>query len=192
MKLNKTEALRYLGVYKAEPDSATDALIEQVYGEISKKISPKCVYKKYDIKVIDKTVAIAGQTIASERLANHLAGCDFAYLFAATLGIGADNAVRTYSTGQMSKTAAAQAVCAALIEDYCDEMQEIIAKTEREAGYLLRSRFSPGYGDFSLGFQKPLLNLLSAAKTVGITLTDGLLMIPTKSVTAVIGAVKAD
>ena len=52
----------------------------------------------------------------------------------------------------------------------------------------LRPRFSPGYGDFSLDCQKDIIRALEAEKTVGVTLTDSLLMTPSKSVTAVIGA----
>ena len=54
-------------------------------------------------------------------------------------------------------------------------------------GLYLRPRFSPGYGDFPLSCQEGLLNGLQAGKRIGITLTEGSLMMPSKSVTAVIG-----
>ena len=48
-------------------------------------------------------------------------------------------------------------------------------------------RFSPGYGDFDLKYQKDILEYLDANKKIGISLTDSLMMIPTKSITAIIG-----
>jgi cobalamin-dependent methionine synthase I len=51
----------------------------------------------------------------------------------------------------------------------------------------LRPRFSPGYGDLSLSVQSDLLNVLDARRNIGLTLSDSLMMIPQKSVTAIVG-----
>ncbi len=51
----------------------------------------------------------------------------------------------------------------------------------------LRFRFSPGYGDLPLAFQRQLLDALQADRRIGIGLTDTLLMTPSKSVSAIIG-----
>ena len=61
-------------------------------------------------------------------------------------------------------------------------------KSEYEArGMYLMPRFSPGYGDLRLDHQKDWFRLLDISKQIGIELTDSLLMVPTKSVTALIG-----
>lgn len=81
------------------------------------------------------------------------------------------------------------------------QAMEVIAKiryshrgapcTIREIGpRYLRPRFSPGYGDFPLDCQQRLLDSLEAGKRIGIKLTDSLLMMPSKSVTAVMGVSK--
>ena len=73
------------------------------------------------------------------------------------------------------------------MEEYCDQVcQDLKARYEKE-GLYLRPRFSPGYGDFPLNCQPQILHGLEAGKRVGITLTEGFLMMPTKSVTAVMG-----
>ena len=64
-----------------------------------------------------------------------------------------------------------------------------IAK-ELDAGLYLRPRFSPGYGDFSILHQKELLQMLEAPKKIGLTLTEGYMLTPTKSVTALLGMSK--
>ena len=80
-----------------------------------------------------------------------------------------------------------QAASAAAIEAYCNEENERLREAARKEGYYLRPRFSPGYGDFDLSFQRQMFEALKAQKTVGITLTESLMMLPSKSVTAVIG-----
>ncbi|MBP3731219.1 MAG: hypothetical protein J6I40_07110, partial [Mailhella sp.] len=49
------------------------------------------------------------------------------------------------------------------------------------------SRFSPGYGDFALEHQRDFARFLDMPRNAGISLSDTLLMTPSKSVTAVIG-----
>ena len=87
----------------------------------------------------------------------------------------------------MARAVVMQAAAAALIEEVCDRNFESWRKEYEEKGLYLRPRFSPGYGDFPLSVQKDLLGGLEAGKRLGITLTEGGLMMPSKSVTAVIG-----
>jgi len=54
-------------------------------------------------------------------------------------------------------------------------------------GYdLLPTRFSPGYGDMPLSFQRVLFTQLDAGR-LGVALTDGNMLSPEKSVLAVCG-----
>ena len=57
-------------------------------------------------------------------------------------------------------------------------------------GETLVRRYSPGYGDLPLAAQRDLLGFLDAPRTVGVALTDALLMVPSKSVSALIGVKK--
>jgi hypothetical protein len=56
----------------------------------------------------------------------------------------------------------------------------------------MRPRFSPGYGDFDLSVQTNICDVLKTGKTIGVTLTDSLLMMPSKSVTAVVGLFRTE
>ena len=80
---------------------------------------------------------------------------------------------------------AGQAICAALIESYCNEI-EVEIKKEFSESYL-KSRFSPGYGDWDLSAQAEILDMLATAKQIGLSYTSGMMLSPLKSVTAVIG-----
>ena len=64
-------------------------------------------------------------------------------------------------------------------------------RRELAEGETLVPRYSPGFGDFPLSAQREILSVLDAARAIGVSLTDTLLMVPSKSVSAVIG-VKED
>ena len=48
-------------------------------------------------------------------------------------------------------------------------------------------RFSPGYGDLPITLQNQLLDLLDAPRRVGLTASASHILIPRKSVTAILG-----
>ena len=76
-----------------------------------------------------------------------------------------------------------QAIGAERVESLCDLLNGEIAGNSA----LLKSRFSPGYGDFPIRFQKEIFSVLQCSKNVGVHLNESLFMSPSKSVTAVIG-----
>lgn len=182
MRFNQSEALRYLGAGKN--NHAAEVLVDTVYLKMRNEVQPRNILLKFSCQVFaDKVVLGNGTELISKDLARHLKGCGEVLLLAATLGIKADNAIRRLAVGSVAEGAAAQAVAAALIEEYCDEVQ---SKAET-GGLQQRPRFSPGYGDWDLKEQKKLFALLDCSKKIGLTLTDGMMMVPSKSVTAVIG-----
>ena len=77
-----------------------------------------------------------------------------------------------------------QAIGAERIEKLCDVFCKDIAK-ERKT----KPRFSPGFGDLPLTIQKDIFAALDCGKNIGLSLTDSMLMSPTKSVTAIVGII---
>ena len=106
---------------------------------------------------------------------------------AVTLGPGPDRLVRRASVGRMSRALIYQAAAAAMTEAWCDEINERIRSEAARDGLYTRPRFSPGYGDLPLSVQKQISGLLNMPKEIGVSLTESLLMTPSKSVTALIG-----
>lgn len=134
-----------------------------------------------------ESLTIAGMVIKSSNLSRNLRDCETAYLMAATLGIGPDRLIARASVSRMSRAVILQAAAAAMIEAWCDEVNQMIIGEAAEQGLYCRPRFSPGYGDFSLEYQKDFAQILRIQKEIGVSLTESLLMMPSKSVTAVIG-----
>ena len=190
MEICQSEALRYLG-YRAnrQPDAQTLALLQETQVQLEAVLAPKSIYKEATLRRLSEgKTEIGGIVFQSRKLQTHLRDADRILLFAATLGAGADRLIRRFAAaGETAKAAAAQALGAAAIEGYCDELCAQIAEREEKNGYYLRPRFSPGYSDLPLEAQRDFFKLLDVTKRIGVTLTDQCMMLPTKSVTAFIG-----
>ena len=186
--MNTKEILRYLGYGRHEAKEQVLVLIEACVRELERAAVPKSIYKEYPLSFYgEEGIDCCAFQTCSKALKKNLKDCQSVLLFGATLGTGVDLLLHRYNRLEMSKAVVLQAAAAAMLEDYCDQMNEELEKKYEEKGLYLRPRFSPGYGDFSLECQPALLGCLEAGKRIGITLTDSLLMAPSKSVTAVIG-----
>lgn len=183
------EAIRYLGYGKHAVDEKTLALISDSFRNLEDAAGRKSIYRIFDLTRISETKFTVGEVeVESRSLGRNLMGCSKIILFGATLGTPVDRLITRTSLVDMAGAVVIQACAAALLEEYCDQCQmEIQEALEKEELYL-RPRFSPGYGDFDISFQAPLMRMLDCAKTIGLTMTDSYMMTPTKSVTAVIGA----
>ena len=178
--VNVSEALRYLGV--KTKDSLTELLVDECIKEIYKVAEPKAVYCETEITVDNDTVDFGFMRVKSEKLAKNLCGCYKAYVFCATLGIGVDRQFERLNRVSPAKAAVFSAVGSSLVEEFCDYVNETIVGEE-----VSKPRFSCGYGDFSLTHQSDILNILEAGKRLGVFLTESYMMVPVKTVTAVIG-----
>ena len=182
--IRKSEILRYLG-YRKDMEH-TDELIDQCIDELKKVINPQYVYKRFPVQRVDDMILIEGMSINSKALSKNLEGCNEVYLFAATVGIGVDQMIRRVEITNMAKAAIYQATGAEMVECVCDDLNDKLKEQAKEEHLYLKPRFSPGYGDTSLELQKDFERLLKMSE-IGIHLTESLLMVPSKSVTAFIG-----
>lgn len=188
MDMRTKEAVRYLGYGKCAVDDKTLQLIQESFEELEQIARKKFIYRIFELSTIDEnTFTIGNIMIRSKNLGTILKDCEEVILFATTLGIEVDRQIRKYELLGMSKAVVMQACATVVLEEFCDEMQEKLAGQLKRDEKFLRPRFSPGYGDFSILNQKDLLAMLEAAKQIGLTMTEGYMLTPTKSVTAVIG-----
>ncbi|MBQ7226400.1 MAG: Vitamin B12 dependent methionine synthase activation subunit [Clostridia bacterium] len=180
LKVNRGEAMRYLGV--KEDDCSLTELLDQGETDALSVSSPRAVYVKVPIAVEGKTVDFGFMKVESERLVKNLEGCNEAYVFCATLGISADRHYEKLARISQARAAVFSASCSSLIESFCDYVNGELARDKR-----CKPRFSCGYGDFCIKHQADILNVLEASKRLGVCLTDSYMMVPVKTVTAVIG-----
>ncbi|MCD8309278.1 MAG: Vitamin B12 dependent methionine synthase activation subunit [Clostridia bacterium] len=160
---------------------------EEVYAECEKMILPvlvpKACYRLFDISFCDEIIDLGFAKTNSHSLALNLKGCSKIALFAATVGAGVDRLIVKYNKLSPARAVILQAMGAAAIETWCDDLNSQITRTYGAT----KPRFSCGYGDLPLAMQRDIFPALNVTKNLGITLTQGDLMIPSKSVTAIIG-----
>lgn len=167
------EILRYAGCRQA--DEGVLALLNECLDEALPLLSYTVCFEEIDPKPF---------AAKSLQLARNLDGCERVVLMAATLGVGIDRLIAKYGRLSPVKALFLQAIGTERIEALCDAF---CAEIEQETGLCARPRFSPGYGDLPLDTQREVLVRLEAAKRLGVTLNDSLIMSPSKSVTAFVG-----
>lgn len=182
------EAIRYLGYGRHAVDERTLALVSESFGELEARARAKSIYRIFEcIHLGGDKLQIGKMKITSRSLVRNLKGCKDVVVFGATLGTEVDFLMKKYSLTDMTRAVVLQACAAAYLEEYCDGLQNRIARELEAEGQWLRPRFSPGYGDFDIHHQEDILRMLDTAKTIGLTMTESYMLTPTKSVTAVIG-----
>lgn len=194
LNIDRKETFRYLGYHfggSVPDDPELDKMVTELEKKLKEAVTPRCAYEIYALEVKDDSCVLSSDKqvlmINSARLSAHIRGCKNAILFAATLGPGADMLIRRYTGRSTIKPAILQAVGAAAIEAFADEVTDIIRSNPDTSD--LKMRFSPGYGDFSLEYQNDFFSLLSLEKNLGMSLNSALLMSPSKSITAVSGVI---
>ncbi len=145
MSVSEKEVLRYLRIKSHEADAQVSNIIKQLISILEENVKPKSVYEIWDCKVNSDSVEFNNITIKSVSLAEHLKGCIQIVLLGATLGVEADVIIRRYSVNQMEKAVIADAVCIAMIEDYCDLIENEISEKMEQTGLYSVKRFSPGW-----------------------------------------------
>lgn len=160
----------------------TNDLIKKCEEVLRQNVKCRFSGARLDVTVSDKTIDTGFFKTESISLAKNLQGCSEVFVLAITLGVEADRLLTRLSAVSPAEHYITDALASALAESLCD-YAEMRVKGENDC----RPRFSVGYGDLSLDIQKDVLNLVSGEKLLGITLTESNLMIPQKSITAIIG-----
>ena len=192
LDLNKKEVLRYLGYKRKQPlTPAVDKIIDEMLTEVQTVSKARYHYRIYPITVHadTQTVTVDGTQLVftGSSAYHHLKNAKKVALLAATLGIEVERQIRIYEVTELTKSLVLDSCCVEYIEEICDLAEYDIEQAVAAEGLTLNRRFSPGYGDLPLTIQPDFLGVLNASNTLGINLSENLLMIPRKSVTAFIG-----
>ncbi len=190
-QIDLDETLRYMG---CPPDRAKDsdrALARRGAERLLPELRPRWAWREFSLAFEEGGVRLAGGLLLpGEDLKNHLAGCGRAAVFCATLGAGADGLIRRLEREDMALALAVDCAAAAAAEQVCDRIE--LELREKFPDCFFPFRYSPGYGDLPLCVQNELLDLLDAPRRVGLTATPSHILIPRKSVTAILGVAERE
>ena len=174
--LNRSEALRYMGAKALNPDKMTSDIMDEVESELLKVCRPAYTFTE----IPKDSPALGGNDIKEV-----VSESEKVLIIAETLGIYVEKLLRKTQITDMAKAVVVDAMASVAIEQFMDKIEDELK--ERYKGLYFTNRFSPGYGDYPLEKQREVVKILNTEKKLGLSLSDSLLLNPTKSVTAVIG-----
>lgn len=207
-KLDRNAWLRLLGVSeehlkKAETDEkmhvALQRLEEQMdeaEGLLLEAARPAFAYAVLDAEQLQ---------VEGVSLAKHLEGCDRVVLSAVTLAKEVDDLITDTQSSKIALSVVIDCGASVMAELAANLAEEQIraelaagaglsaivadpsAETADPAPLYMTARFSPGYGDSPLEMQAQILDILDAERQLGITLSKGFMMSPSKSITGIMG-----
>lgn len=230
-RLDRSEALRYLGYTGQQVDQALLTRFNRLADECEKAIKPSFAWSVFDIdekrtrweapepgatgspdaldaamdaaesrsavssqgagcgKGLVPQVALAGCGLVLEgnSIAEHLRGACKVALMACTLGAVSEREMRKHEAISVADGVMFGSCCSAFVEAAANVTEGLIVGFAHDMGLTTNWRFSPGYGDLPLSAQPALLKALDASRRLGIAVTSTNMLVPVKSVTAVLG-----
>lgn len=190
ISIDREEVLRYLEYKGQDIDNNLVEIIEECRNIAKDRINPRYTFRVYSIKQKYKGIIELEGTnliLESNDLYEILKDCNECILMAATLGINIEKDIKKYSCTELTKGIIIDSCATTAIEEVCDRVQNEIENNILKNGQYLTFRYSPGYGDLSIEKNTEILNILNGQKEIGLTITNSGIMIPRKSVVALIG-----
>lgn len=199
LAIDRAEVLRYLGYAGQEMEPELADRIEAVVAALEASLAPRGVWAVFALRGTDgdapedtdgaPPLSLDGSTVelAGRDIRRHLARAPWCAALAVTLGMDVERRLRTAGSQHPLEAAVLDAAASAAVEAAADALNTEVERRAAAANLLCTWRFSPGYGDLPLDAQPGLLAALNATRLCGITATPTNLLMPTKSVTALVG-----
>ena len=171
-----------------KPREAILTLTQEMLTEARQLVAPAVVYEVYPVEEVSqqRLVLRNGRSFQAGRILDQLASASEIAVLIGTVGQRLEKqASRYFDQGHPAKGVVLDSIGSAaveeLLESACHVIEELAAAKEMQTS----SPFSPGYLDWPLDQQVVIFDLLPA-DAIGVTLTESLLMIPRKSLSAVV------
>lgn len=200
LQVNLEEMQAALGYGASQPDEVTRQGIAAAAGELQAAAQPRWCWGLLPVSFAAEsprqaaciTLGAGAIPLQGTDIAAHLAGCSHCVVLALTLGTAADALIRTAEAMDMAHAVLLDTAASTLVEQYADLAEELIctelaAHAEEGMPLYTTSRYSPGYGDLPLTLQGPLLAVVNAQRAIGLTASSSNILVPRKSITALIG-----
>lgn len=194
IEIDEKEVLRYLQYKNQEIKDDLSETIKECIKDTKEIINPRFIYRKYKIKKLKSSnskgeVYLEGANLIlqSDDIYNLLRECDECIIMSATLGLEIEKEIRKLTYTDLTKGIIIDACATTAIEEVCDIVQDSIEKQLLKKHKYITYRYSPGYGDLPIEKNVDINNILNSQKEIGLTVTSSGIMIPRKSVVALIG-----
>jgi len=188
LHIKKQDVLPFLGITTA-PSPQEENLIDICLHEIKQKAHPVGIWKTYEIKKFEPNNIMLENCslfLEGDNASEHFKTCEKITLLASTLGNEIDIFLQYLGQENPAHALVFDGIASAAIETFTEQMDTYLSSDIRHKGYFPTARFSPGYGDWPLKWQKEFLENIGGAE-INLTTTPHFLLQPIKSVTAALG-----
>lgn len=188
LDIDINEVARYLGFGENNIDDKTMEDINWAVDKLRETALPRSTYQVFDLEKGDN-IKLTGTnlTLLGSDIKSLLKTSDKCILLAVTLGQGVDELIRKTQIINLNRSVILDFCASSMIESVCNQLDDKLRSEYKTQNKFFTDRFSPGYGDLPLSTQLPLCDVLKTEKTTGIAVSSAGIMIPRKSITAVIG-----
>ena len=180
------EVLHFLGWRGTPVDAPLLAQIRDLCDLAVREVRPRMAERRFPLAP-DGSLAGTSMTPKGNDVRAMLAPCREAVLLAATLGAESEQLLLRMQAKDAAQALLLDAVLSAAIEAVLVAREEALRGELAAQGRYLTDRFSPGYGDMPLAQTREICEVLGAQRAIGLTVSAGGVMIPRKSVTAILG-----
>ena len=180
------EVLHFLGWRGTPVDAPLLAQIRDLCDLAVREVRPRMAERRFPLAP-DGSLAGTSMTPKGNDVRAMLAPCREAVLLAATLGAESERLLLRMQAKDAAQALLLDAVLSAAIEAVLDAREEALRGELAAQGRYLTDRFSPGYGYMPLAQTREICEVLGAQRAIGLTVSAGGVMIPRKSVTAILG-----
>lgn len=135
-----------------------------------------------------KPLSILSDMACGKKISSYINGADKIYIFAVTIGRKLEEeASRLMESSDQLRGYLLDRIGSFAVENVAENFEEAVRAKCAARNKTLSDRFSPGYCGWPTKEQKKL-NKMLGFKKAGIRLTSGLMMVPKKSVSGIMGA----
>lgn len=192
ISLDRAEALRYLGYSGQSLEGDLEQRFDEAIFACEHEVTPRSVHAFFGIDQAQSSeqrvvLANCGLVLEGYDIARHVKGACEVALMACTLGDACERTLRRLAATSPTDALLFDAASSALVEAVANAEEASVVQEAAERGLHTNCRFSPGYGDFPLAVQPQFLAVLDAGRRIGLSATRDYLLVPRKSVTAVVG-----
>lgn len=187
--VDKEEARRYAGLKTAA--DFPEAMLAEACRRALLFASPRAVWNIYPYDAAAATIGAPSPLRLTGGIVRHLDGAVEAAVLAVTVGPALETeAERLFAAGEYTAGLLLDAAGTTAVEMAADAADAMIADHAARRGLAARRRFSPGYGGWAVTDQ-PAVTALAGGEAIGLAVTASCMLVPRKSVTAVIGLAPA-
>ncbi len=172
-----------------QPPARVLSLVDEYIENAGELIDPSYSYVIEDVQVVHGSRVLVGKNVVfnSEIVARLLKRCKKVAVSVVTIGSYLEGTARRLAKdGHLLQASVLDAIGSQAVHKAAEHVQNEIQSWSRTKGLEVSRRFSPGYCDWDIGQQLMVFRAVGR-DTTGVHLTDTCVMIPSKSISGIVG-----